>query len=611
MIFPARSGSRRACLRFFGVVLALAIAGGGVVACGTQDPGPRNLAEAFLADFSGRDFAAAAARTTAPARAEPFLASAWSGLSAEGLTARTGRVRIDRDIAEADVTYTWQLPGKREWTYPATLTLGRSDRGWAVRWSSTDVHPMLGADQRLSLATFAPPRAAVNEADGSEVMGDGTVVAISFDGKAAAAAGAALDSATRLVAVLGPRFPGLSVNELAEQSTASDTPTPIGTMPQAEFDRLRDQLAFPGVVTQEQAILEARDPRFASAVMQQVKLNVADGMGGASGWRISVLNPNGLVADVLEDHPAEPAPAVALTLSRSVQNAAQQAVNAVGKQTMMVVMQASTGKLLAIAQNPAADRDGLLATMGTYPPGSTFKMVTSAAGMAAGMTNPQAIVPCPGEIQIGSRLIPNYDRFALGPVPLQRAFANSCNTSFAELASRMGPSDLAHAAAAMGLGPQYDIAGIDSRSGSVPIEPDLVVRAEDGFGQGTVLSTPLGMATVAATAAAGKAPVPFLINGRETSVVGPRPELNPDIYAQLRPMMRAVVTEGTATSLAGSGPVFGKTGEAEVSGGSHAWFAGFRGDLAFATLIVLGGDSTNAVNVTRDFFNLLPGDYRP
>lgn len=585
------------------LVLALAAA---LVACTTEDDGPRRIAQDFLREFSAQQFAAAAARTTAPGRAEPVLSAAWSGLEAQGMSARTGRVRMDQDIAEVDVTYTWRLPGDREWTYPATITMGRSDAGWAVRWASTDVHPALGADQRLALSTFAPPRAAVNEADGSEVMGTGTVVAISFDAAAAAAEGSVIDSANRLVTVLGPLLEGLTVQGLAERATASAEPLPLGTISSVDFDRLRDQLAVPGVRTQEQAVLVNRAPGFATAVLDQVRTRVADGMGGESGWRISVLNPNGLVADVLEDHPATPAPAVALTLSRSVQDAAQRAVNVVGRQAMMVVMQASTGKLLAIAQNPAADRGGLLATMGTYPPGSTFKMVTSAAAMSAGMVTPESIVPCPGEIQIGPRLIPNYNGFSLGPVPLQRAFANSCNTSFADLAARMGASDLAHAAAAMGLGAQYEIAGIDSAAGSVPIEPDLVLRAEDGFGQGTVLSTPLGMAIVAATAATGHAPVPVLINGRETTVVGPRPELKPDVYAALRPMMRQVVTEGTATSIAGMGAVYGKTGEAEVAGGSHAWFAGYRGDLAFATLIVLGGDSTNAVNVTRDFLTMLP-----
>ncbi|GAA4741271.1 penicillin-binding transpeptidase domain-containing protein [Gordonia alkaliphila] len=592
-------------LRTVAVALILALVGA-LVACSSEDDGPRRIAQDFLRDFAAQDFAAAAARTTAPGRAEPVLSAAWAGLEAEGMSARIGRVRMDQDIADVDVTYTWTLPGKREWTYPATVTMSRSDAGWSVRWASTDVHPALGADQRLALSTFAPPRAAVNEADGSEVMGTGTVVAISFDAGEAAAQGSVVDSAARLVTVLGPLIPGLTVQGLAEKATASAEPLPLGTIPSADFDRLRDQLAVPGVVTQDQAVLVNRAPGFATAVLDQVRTRVADDMGGESGWRISVLNPNGLVADVLEDHPAVPAPAVALTLSRSVQDAAQRAVNVVGRQAMMVVLQASTGKLLAIAQNPAADRGGLLATMGTYPPGSTFKMVTSAAAMSADMVTPTSIVPCPGEIQIGPRLIPNYNGFSLGPVPLQRAFANSCNTSFADLAARMGPSDLAHAAAAMGLGAHYDIAGIDSAAGSVPIEPDLVLRAEDGFGQGTVLSTPMGMAIVAATAATGKAPVPVLINGRDTKVVGPRPELNPEVYAALRPMMRAVVTEGTATSIGGVGAVYGKTGEAEVAGGSHAWFAGYRGDLAFATLIVLGGDSTNAVNVTRDFFSLLP-----
>ena len=65
--------------------------------------------------------------------------------------------------------------------------------------------------------------------------------------------------------------------------------------------------------------------------------------------------------------------------------------------------------------------------------------------------------------------------------------------------------------------------------------------------------------------------------------------------------MRAVVTSGTATAIAGRGEVYGKTGEAEVSGGSHAWFTGWRDDIAFATLIVHGGGSEHAVSVTDAF----------
>ncbi len=191
-----------------------------------------------------------------------------------------------------------------------------------------------------------------------------------------------------------------------------------------------------------------------------------------------------------------------------------------------------------------------------------------------------------------------------------QAFASSCNTTFAKLASQMGPSDLAHTAAAMGIGQQYSIAGLDAVSGSVPIENELVARSEDGFGQGKVLVSPLGLSLVAATVANGvKAPVPQLILDKPTVVEGPTPTMPAEVYRQLRPMMRAVITSGTATVIDGRGAVYGKTGEAEFSGGSHAWFAGYRGDIAFATLVVGGGDSNNAVAVTRDFFDALGPGY--
>ena len=583
-----------------------------MTACATQDDGPRSTAESFFTAFASGDFDSAARLTTDPDAARARLKGTWESLSPKSLAASPGRVDIEGDVATVPVTYTWDLGSGRSWKYTATVALGRSDVGWSIRWKSSVVHPKLGAAQQLALVQTDPPRAAVNESDGSEVMVDGTVMAISFDASKAAESGSVSESVQRLVQVLSPLLPGLNPQVIAEKSTAQDEPLPVGRIAEADFDRLRDQLAVPGIVAEDQAVLMPRDPHFASSVLAGVRNTVAGELTGDSGWRVVVRNANGLVADVLADETGKPAPSVLLTLSRTVQNAAQRAVDTVaGKQAMLVAVQASTGKILAVAQNRDADRSGLIATSGLYPPGSTFKIVTSAAAFHDRMSDPQAIVPCPGEIQIGERLIPNYDGFALGAVPLRTAFAQSCNTTFADLASRMGSTALTHAATAMGLGLQYRVPGLDVKSGSVPVEPGLVQRSEDGFGQGKVLSSPLGMALVAAAAASGRAQVPSLIVGRDTKVTGPKAGLTDEVYQQLRPMMRAVVTEGTATPLAGSGEVYGKTGEAEVAGGSHAWFAGYRGDIAFATLIVLGGDSTNSVLVTRDFLNLIPGDYRP
>jgi cell division protein FtsI/penicillin-binding protein 2 len=82
---------------------------------------------------------------------------------------------------------------------------------------------------------------------------------------------------------------------------------------------------------------------------------------------------------------------------------------------------------------------------------------------------------------------------------------------------------------------------------------------------------------------------------------------DPAALEALRSMMRAVVTEGTATALAGLGEVYGKTGTAEFTadGRAHGWFMGYRGDVAFAVLVVDGASSTPAVQVAQRFLSAI------
>jgi len=336
---------------------------------------------------------------------------------------------------------------------------------------------------------------------------------------------------------------------------------------------------------------------------------VVDELDGEAGWRVVSVNQNGGDVDVLNEVPAAPSPSVTISLDRAVQDAAQDAVDMVGRKAMIVAIKPSTGEILAVAQNAAADADGPAATTGLYPPGSTFKIVTAGAAIDRDMATPNTLLGCPGTVDIGQRTIPNYGGFDLGTVPMSRAFASSCNTTFAELASQMPPKGLTTAAAQYGIGLDYKIDGITTLTGSVPPTVDLAERTEDGFGQGKVLVTPFGMAMVAATVAAGKTPVPQLIEGRPTETSGDSTPISPKMIDALRPMMQLVVTNGTAKELNGNGDVRGKTGEAEFNGGSHAWFAGYRGDLAFAALIVGGGSSESAVRMCKDMLNGLPPDY--
>ncbi|MET0900246.1 MAG: penicillin-binding transpeptidase domain-containing protein, partial [Mycobacterium sp.] len=100
-----------------------------------------------------------------------------------------------------------------------------------------------------------------------------------------------------------------------------------------------------------------------------------------------------------------------------------------------------------------------------------------------------------------------------------------------------------------------------------------------------------------------------LIVGHETKVTGDARPISPEMLDGLRSMMRLVITNGTAKDLADTGVIYGKTGEAEFAGGSHSWFAGYRGDMAFASLIVGGGSSEWAVRMTKQMLDSLPNDY--
>ncbi len=166
------------------------------------------------------------------------------------------------------------------------------------------------------------------------------------------------------------------------------------------------------------------------------------------------------------------------------------------------------------------------------------------------------------------------------------------------------------AAAQFGIGSDWALP-IDTITGSVPPPGSPVVQAADAIGQGDVLVSPLAMALVSATVAGGATPVPILVPSAEPAGTPP-PGPSTAVIEALRSMTREVVTSGTATALADlPGTVAGKTGTAEFGTGdpppAHAWFAGYRGDVAFSVFVEGGQSSTTtAVPLARSFLSLLP-----
>ena len=298
---------------------------------------------------------------------------------------------------------------------------------------------------------------------------------------------------------------------------------------------------------------------------------------------------------------AQPGKPVKLTLDRSAQSAADNALASVKKPAAIVALQPSTGRILAAANSESTPGD--IALAGQYPPGSTYKIVTATAVLADGTLTPDTPQACPATKTVDGRVFVNENKFDLGTVPLRKAFAMSCNTTFMTLGMRLPSRRIACRCTAPGAWRQVATSRRDRSADRRRWPTGQTEKAADTIGQGRVLVSPLAMAEVAGAAQSGRPVAPSLIDGQQSQPGAPLPSA---ITADLHDLMRAVVTSGRATKLDDlPGDVAGKTGTAEYGTAkpprSHGWFAGYRGDLAFAVFVYDGQTSNVAVAITHTF----------
>jgi hypothetical protein len=307
------------------------------------------------------------------------------------------------------------------------------------------------------------------------------------------------------------------------------------------------------------------------------------GDDGEPGQAVEVRNP-GRSAQRLKVFGGGGAKPVRTTLDRRLQAAADRAVGSA--QAALVAVRPSTGEVLAVADRLPGTTS---AFHGLYPPGSTFKVITAADVLNGGMT-PGTPVDCPSVTVAAQRTIHNDGDFALGTVPLGKAFADSCNTTFAKLGVSAGGPRLKDAAGAFGFGTHFD-PGVQAYSGDFPASASGNALAEASIGQTGVQASPLAMAVVAAAVADGTCRFPRLVPERLLRLGRPNP-LPAPVVAGLRSMMGEVTTQGTAAHAGLPAGTRGKTGTAEHPGGgkAHSWFIGYRGDLAFAAFVLDGGE---------------------
>jgi peptidoglycan glycosyltransferase len=329
---------------------------------------------------------------------------------------------------------------------------------------------------------------------------------------------------------------------------------------------------------------------------------------------------------------SSPGGTLVLTLDRATQQAAESALG--NRKGAVAALDPETGAVLAMTTFPRYDpndlsshdperirrnwdrlikdpNDPLLnrAAGGLYPPGSTFKVVTSAAALENGVSLDEELPSPPVyDVPQTSADIRNFGGSSCGDgsLTLPEALEISCNTTFAALGVRLGDRKLAAEAEKFGFNKPnpYELPAATS---SIPRNQDVPSTAQSAIGQRDVRVSPLQMASVAATIAnGGRRMAPYVarevVSDRGGVVKRFEGEdlgqaIPGQVAADLKGMMVRVVEQGTGTAAQIPGvEVAGKSGTAQHAEGRapHAWFISFaeQGDRSIAVAVVIenGGD---------------------
>ncbi|WP_372592866.1 peptidoglycan D,D-transpeptidase FtsI family protein [Actinotalea sp.] len=326
---------------------------------------------------------------------------------------------------------------------------------------------------------------------------------------------------------------------------------------------------------------------------------------------------------------------VELTIDPVLQQAAWDALG--DQRGAVVALDPSTGAILAMVSKPSYDPNVLAshdttavteawtsliedesdpmvnrAIAGdTYPPGSTFKLVTAAAALESGFTA-ETPVPAPDVYTLPgtSTTLQNFGGSSCsssGAMTLSDALRISCNTAFAEIGVQLGSDALRTQAEAFGFDTELSVP-LSVTPSRFPVEGaiDEAQTALSAIGQYDVRVTPLQVAMISATIANGGVEMtPYLVDtvrDQDLTVIDTttpaslgRP-ISSTTAAALREMMLSVVENGTATTAQIPGvQVAGKTGTAQTTDGAapHAWFTGFAPAddprIAVAVVVENGG----------------------
>ncbi|MDQ1459677.1 MAG: hypothetical protein QOI08_1161 [Actinomycetota bacterium] len=534
-------------------------------------------------------------------------------------TATYTRTGISGTATDATATYHAKVSlkglGPVEWD--GTMALVHPDAGWLIKWGPNLLYPGLGAGRHVSVARVWPKRASILAANGAVLAGDQSAVEIGLRPDHIKTPADLVQVKFGMQAQLGVQ-PADIDKALHQPWVKPDLFVPIKSVPNdAKYQQLRAVLyPIPGIVFQASSGVTTVDPVLASEIIGNVgeitadrlkelgaPYKVGDRVGlskmqnvyetrlaGTPRTDVVIVDAKGATVRAIKHFPGTAPQSVRLTIDPTIQTAAENALAGVTKNAALVAVDTTTGAIRAVVSKPYGGFDRALA--GTYPPGSTFKVVTSAALLAAGNTG-STPAPCPAIITVNGRQFRNFEGEASGALDLARAFQISCNNAFIGLGDKLPDDALTKAATAFGFNAKWSL-GIEVSGGSFPKPSDRAELAASAIGQARVLASPVQMASVAAAVASGQWHAPSLVTSPAPKPGPSVPPLNPGVDATLKSFMASVLQgAGTAAGAGLPADSYGKTGTAEFGNGNppptHAWYIGFRGNLAFAVIVEDGG----------------------
>ena len=606
----ARAGARRG-LAVAGGVLA---ASGVLAACGGGAAGPTSTVNQYLSAWGHQDYRAMERLVaTPPADFLSFNRKVATELRLTSATYAQGVVSTSGSQATAAVTSHLVLGTIGALTVHSTLHLSDASGSWRVVWSPRSIIQSLGPGDTVATTVTWPARAAILGSGGAPLTTDAPMVSVGIEG-ARVTDGNALTAALLQTGATAAQIQ-------AAQLTAMAHPTwfvPVIALTQARYEQLKPVIyPVPGTVFNTFGARSPLTPELGAHVVgaigpvtaqeiQQLGPAYAPGdtvgqtgveqayehqLAGTPGATVAVTDHAGTIVATLKRYPVHPGQAVQTTIDPAIQQAAESALSGETLPADLVALQVSTGDVLASVSVPDSQQAND-AFVGAYPPGSTFKVITSTDLLEHGAT-PSSPASCPPTITVDGQVFHNFEGETTPSLSLLQAFAMSCNTAFIGLSSSLPAASYATTASQFGIGATLRM-GLSAFGGKVPTPGSASDAAATAIGQAQVVVSPLAMADVAASVGSGSLHLPRLVSGAGDDTATAQ-AIDPGVVASLRTMMDAVVTSSIGTAAGAGLPAgtFAKTGTAEF-GNAHppqtdAWFIGYHGDLAFAVLVVGGG----------------------